>query len=214
MKLWVNEIFYSVQGESSHAGRPCIFIRLTGCNLRCPYCDTKYAYDEGILLDMAEIRKSIKSYQCHLVEITGGEPLLQSPTRYLINSLLDEGYEVLLETNGSLDIGKVDARCHRIMDIKLPSSGEQHRMRWENLDLLTPRDEVKFVMGNRIDYEYAQDVLARYPFLLDRPQPPIFSPIFGLLDLKTLAGWILEDRLKVRLQVPLHKVIWGEQRGV
>ncbi|HOJ52242.1 MAG TPA: radical SAM protein [Syntrophales bacterium] len=213
MKLWVNEIFYSLQGESSHAGRPCVFVRLTGCNLRCRYCDTTYAYDEGTLLDIDEIKTRLGSFGCNLVEITGGEPLLQPGTPKLIKDLLDGGWEVLIETNGSLNIGVVDERSHRIMDVKLPSSGEHRQMRWENMDFLTPKDEVKFVVVTREDYEYAKDVIERYS-LGDRPLSPLLSPVFGLLNFQTLADWILRDRLRVRMQIPLHKVIWGERRGV
>jgi len=214
MSLWVNEIFFSLQGESSHAGRPCVFVRLTGCNLRCSYCDTTYAYQEGEQMRLGEIITQVKSYGCRLVEITGGEPLIQHETPQLIENLLQEGMEVLLETNGSLNIEKVDPRCRRIMDIKLPSSGEHTQMRWENLDLLNQHDEVKFVIGNRTDYEYAVDILSCHPLLVTRPLPPLFSPVYGEIDLSTLATWILADKLPVRFQIPLHKVIWGETRGV
>lgn len=214
MKLWVNEIFFSIQGESSQVGCPCVFVRLMGCNLRCSYCDTKYAYDEGTLMDTEEIKSKVRSFGCRLIEITGGEPLLQPPTRYLIRELIDDGYEVLLETNGSLHIGQIDPRCHRIMDVKLPSSKEHERMRWDNMNLITPQDEVKFVIGDRRDYEYARDILARYPHLLGQRHPPLFSPVHQVMNPQDLAAWILSDNLPVRLQVPLHKVIWGEKRGV
>lgn len=214
MKLWVNEIFYSLQGESSQAGRPCVFVRLTGCNLRCSYCDTKYAYAEGTLMDVREIMNTIGSFACDLVEVTGGEPLLQSPTPKLIKMILEEGREVLLETNGSLDISVVDPRCRRIMDIKLPSSGEHERMRWENISCLGEKDEVKFVIGDRSDFDCAKDILKRYPALMNLHYPPLFSPVWGLLNPQNLARWILEENLKVRMQIPIHKVIWGERRGV
>jgi 7-carboxy-7-deazaguanine synthase len=215
LPLKVNEIFYSIQGESSCAGRPCAFVRLTGCNLRCAYCDTQYAYEDGIWLEIPEILRKVSLFDCRLVEITGGEPLLQEQTPALIRTLLNQDFTVLLETNGSLDIGAVDERCIRILDVKCPSSGESEKNRLENLDVLTPDDELKFVSGSRQDYEYAKFILAT--FLPERThlKLPLFSPVFSRIDTQTLAQWILRDHLDVRLQIQLHKLIWGpEQRGV
>lgn len=211
MALRVNEIFFSIQGESSFAGRPCVFVRLTGCNLRCRYCDTRYAYDEGAYLDAAAIRQKVAAYGCRLVEITGGEPLLQEETPSLIGRLLDEGFQVLLETNGSLDISAVDGRCVRIVDVKCPSSGMHHRNLLDNLAILTPRDEVKFVIGDRTDFDYAKRILADHMSSREEVQPPLFSTVFGALELETAARWILEERLNVRLQPQLHKMIWGAE---
>jgi 7-carboxy-7-deazaguanine synthase len=213
--LQVNEIFYSIQGESSHSGRPCAFIRMTGCNLRCSYCDTAYAYDEGDRLEISDIERKIGAFRCGLVEITGGEPLLQAETPELIRTLLDRRYTVLLETNGSLDIGVVDERCIRIVDVKCPSSGESGKNRLENLALLTPNDEVKFVIGDREDFAYAKSIIATHLAGRNGLKPPLLSPIFGRINPEILAGWILEDQLDVRMQIQLHKVIWGaEKRGV
>ena len=215
MPLRVNEVFYSIQGESSFCGRPCVFVRLTGCNLRCSYCDTQYAYDEGNTLKIDEILAEVESHECPLVEITGGEPLLQKETPELIQRLLDEEYEVLLETNGSQDIGRVDGRCVRIVDIKCPSSGEEDKNDLKNLDILTEKDEVKFVIGDRRDYEYAKRVLNLIPKYSTRKTAVHFSVVFGETEPKTLAKWILEDHLNVRLHLQLHKLIWDQgQRRV
>jgi 7-carboxy-7-deazaguanine synthase len=214
MTLKVNETFYSIQGESSYAGRPCVFVRLSGCNLRCSYCDTQYAYEEGEELEIGEIIDRVASFHCPLVEVTGGEPLMQEETPALIRSLLDEGYEVLLETNGSQDISQVDGRCVRIVDMKCPSSGEDERNDLKNIEKLTDKDEIKFVIGDRKDYEYARKML---DLLGSNPLRVLvhFSPVFGKLDPKILSEWIMEDHLDVRLHLQLHKVIWGpEQRGV
>lgn len=215
MPLQVNEIFYSIQGESSYAGRPCAFIRMTGCNLRCAYCDTQYAYEDGTWLEIPDILQKVSLFDCRLVEITGGEPLLQEQTPALIETLLNQNFTVLLETNGSLDIGAVDERCIRIMDIKCPSSGEAGKNRLENLDVLTPSDELKFVIGSRPDYEYAKFILSTFLPERNHLQPPLLSPVFGKIDIQTLARWILQDRLDVRLQLQLHKLIWDPGcRGV
>jgi 7-carboxy-7-deazaguanine synthase len=215
MALKVNEIFYSIQGESSYAGRPCVFVRLTGCNLRCSYCDTRYAYEEGEDLEVDAIVDRVRSYRCPLVELTGGEPLMQAETPMLVTRLLDDGCEVLLETNGSHGIGGIDRRCVRIIDIKCPSSGQAEHNDLGNLARLTEKDELKFVIGTREDYEYAKRTLG----LVGSKQPGAhrthFSPVFGELAPETLAGWILEDGLKVRLHLQLHKIIWPpERRGV
>jgi len=213
--LKVNEIFYSIQGESSYAGRPCVFVRLTGCNLRCSYCDTQYAYDEGEVMEMGDIVDRVARFQSPLVEVTGGEPLIQEDTPILIHQLLEGGYEVLMETNGSQDISKVDNRCVRIVDIKCPSSGEMKRNNLENLRRLNEKDEIKFVIGGREDYEYAKSILASVNPNAIRPKSVHFSPVFGRMQPRTLAEWILNDHLDVRLQLQLHKIIWDpDQRGV
>jgi 7-carboxy-7-deazaguanine synthase len=213
--LKVNEIFYSIQGESSYAGRPCVFVRLTGCNLRCSYCDTRYAYDEGDLMEINDVLKRVASYKCPLVEVTGGEPLIQKETPSLIHNLLEAGHEVLLETNGSQDIGQVDERCVKIMDIKCPTSGEEGKSDLKNLALLADTDEIKFVIGDRGDYDYAKKILNS----MDLKPSPIsrvhFSPVFGKMDPGLLAKWILADHLDVRLHLQIHKIIWDpEKRGV
>jgi 7-carboxy-7-deazaguanine synthase len=213
--LKVNEIFYSIQGESSYAGYPCAFVRITGCNLRCTYCDTRYAYEEGEELEIFEILDRVRSYCCPLVEVTGGEPLVQEETPTLIRCLLDAGFKVLLETNGSLDIGRTDPRCIRIVDMKCPSSGEVERNDLENLRRLTGRDELKFVLRDRSDYEYARGILQLMNQTLARVGHIHFSPVFGELAPDLLAGWILEDRLEARLSLQIHKIIWDPaQRGV
>ena len=213
--LKVNEIFYSIQGESSYAGRPCVFVRLTGCNLRCSYCDTRYAYDEGDDLEIGEIIDRISSHRCALVEITGGEPLIQKDTPVLTQRLLDLGFEVLLETNGSMDISVVEDRCVRILDIKCPSSGETKNNDLENLKRLRPKDEIKFAIGSREDYDYAKKILSFTDRAKEYVKPPLFSPVYGLLNPELLAQWILADHLDVRMQMQLHKIIWNpETRGV
>ena len=212
MALEVSEIFHSIQGESSWSGRPCVFIRLTGCNLRCAYCDTSYAYEQGRFMEIPEIMERVRRLRCDLVEVTGGEPLIQADTPLLIGGLLDAGHTVLLETNGSIDIGVVDPRCIRIMDIKCPSSGMAGQNDLRNLQKLGVQDELKFVIGSREDYEFARDLLSTLPAARYKIN---FSPVFGSLALRSLAEWILEDRLPVRLNLQLHKIIWGpETRGV
>lgn len=212
MSLEITEIFRSIQGESSWAGLPCTFVRLTGCNLRCSYCDTRYAYGEGRLMEIGDILDRVRELGCGLVEVTGGEPLVQEETPALVRKLIEDGYTVLLETNGSLDIGAVDARCARIVDIKCPSSGMAGRNDLRNLERLGDRDELKFVIGDRRDYEFAKEILAKLPAAGLKAG---FSPVFGTLSPRLLAGWILEDRLPVRLNIQLHKIIWDpEARGV
>jgi 7-carboxy-7-deazaguanine synthase len=211
MALTVNEIFYSIQGESTYAGKPCAFIRLTGCNLRCAYCDTAYAYAEGREMAVEEIMARVLAFQCPLVEVTGGEPLLQTETPSLIQRFLDCGFTVLLETNGTRDISRVDSRCIRIVDVKCPSSREADRADLKNLERLSDHDQVKFVIGTREDYEYARKILGR----ICGQCPVHFSPVFKVLEPAVLARWILEDRLKVSLHLQLHKFIWPpDQRGV
>ncbi len=210
--LRVTEIFHSIQGESSHAGRPCAFVRLAGCNLRCRWCDSEYTFTGGERMSIDDIVSRVKGYGCHLVEMTGGEPLAQSESLDLIQRLCDDGFEVLIETSGSIDIAPVDRRATIILDIKCPGSGEVEKNRWENLGHLKPGDEIKFVIAGRADYDWTRRVLDernlnRWTVLL--------SPVWGELDLKSLAEWMLADRLPARLQTQLHKHIWGaEARGV
>jgi len=210
--LRVTEIFHSIQGESSHAGRPCAFVRLTGCNLRCRWCDSEYTFTGGEKMSIDAIVDQVKGYGCNLVEITGGEPLAQSESLEMIQRFCDEGFEVLIETSGSIDIAPVDRRATIILDIKCPGSGEMEKNRWENLQHLKPRDEIKFVIADRADYDWARKIidernLNRWTVLL--------SPVWGEMDLKSLAEWMLADRLPARLQTQLHKHIWGaEARGV
>jgi 7-carboxy-7-deazaguanine synthase len=208
----VTEIFHSIQGESSHAGRPCVFVRLTGCNLRCRWCDSEYTFTGGEKMSLDDVVARVRSYGCNLVEITGGEPLAQAEALELIAKLCDENYEVLIETSGSIDIAPVDRRAKIILDVKCPGSGEAARNRWENLDALRPHDEVKFVIAGRDDYDFARRIVAEKN--LDR-WTVLFSPVWGELDMKTLAEWMLADRVTARLQTQLHKHIWGaEARGV
>jgi 7-carboxy-7-deazaguanine synthase len=212
--LSVNEIYYSIQGESTWAGRPCVFVRLAFCDLRCSYCDTEYAFYEGKKQTLKEIVDTIATFRCPLVEITGGEPLLQKNVLALMSILADGGSTVLLETSGAHDISKVDARVHRIMDLKTPGSGEVEKNFWPNIDYLTLRDEVKFVMGSREDYEWSCDKVQRYG-LTSRCHAVLFSPIFGRIDPRQIVEWILADRLDVRFQLQMHKFIWSPaQRGV
>ena len=214
MTLLVNEFFFSIQGESLFSGLATVFVRLSGCNLRCSYCDTKYAFPDGEEIKIDEIIKRISSYKCKLVEITGGEPLLQDETPKLIYTLLEKGYKVLLETNGSIDIKIVDDRCIKIVDIKCPSSGESDKNKISNLKRLTPNDQVKFVMTDRHDYNYAKKMIKLIK--TDFPKGNIlFSPVADLLPIDKLAEWILEDNLPVRFHMQLHKFIWpGIERGV
>ncbi|MDF1593107.1 MAG: radical SAM protein [Desulfobacterales bacterium] len=214
MALIVNEIFYSIQGESLYAGLPCVFIRLTGCNLRCTYCDTRYAYKEGTTLEIPEILDRLAGYSCGLVEITGGEPLHQQETPLLVKRLIAESYTVLLETNGSYDIRRLDHRCIKILDIKCPGSGENRQNRLDNLKHLRRTDQVKFVIGNREDYIFAKDIVKLIPDGL--PQSHIlFSPVHEKITAQTLAEWILQDHLGVRLHLQLHKILWpNSHRGV
>ncbi len=213
MTLTVNEIFKSIQGESSHAGRLCTFVRLTGCNLRCIYCDTTYAYDEGRDMSIEQVLREVAMHPVHLVEITGGEPLLQAEAPALAKALLDTGYTVLVETNGSMDISALPAGCLRIMDLKCPSSGMSAENLWSNLGHLTAQDEVKFVIGSREDYEWAKCIIAEHD--LAARITVLFSSVFGALEPRQLAEWVLGDDLLVRFQIQMHKYIWSpEERGV
>jgi 7-carboxy-7-deazaguanine synthase len=214
MTLKVNEIFYSIQGESSRAGCPTVFIRLSGCNLRCSYCDTKYAYEDGKEMEMSQILEAVKEFGCHLVEITGGEPLLQKETPAFISKLLDDSYTVMLETNGSLDIGEIDGRCIKIIDVKCPSSGEHEKNLFSNFEKMNKNDELKFVIQTKEDYNYAKDQLLIYDIIIP-PGNIHFSPVFEKLSPQTLSAWILEDNLNVRMTPQLHKFIWPDKdRGV
>jgi len=213
-RLTINEIYHSIQGESTWVGWPCVFVRLTFCDLRCNYCDTEYAFYEGNKRSLGEIVDAIATHRCPLVEITGGEPLLQKNVLPLMSMLCDSDYTVLLETSGAHDISKVDPRVHRIMDLKTPGSGEVDKNLWPNIEHLTIRDEVKFVMGSREDYEWSRDKVQRYD-LPSRCRAVLFSPIFGRIDPREIVEWILADKLKVLFQLQMHKFIWSPtQRGV
>jgi 7-carboxy-7-deazaguanine synthase len=223
--LRINEVFYSIQGESTRTGRPCVFVRLAGCHLRCAYCDTEYAFKEGRTRTIDDIIEEVVGHPCSFVEITGGEPLLQERVHDLMARLCDMGKTVAIETSGACDIGACDPRVIRIMDIKTPGSGEVERMDWSNLDRLTGRDEVKFVITGRDDYEFARDLIREHG-LTRRVAAVLLSPVFeqptGLeilgmqgLPMRTLAEWMLEDGLEAVLQPQLHKFIWDPQtRGV
>ena len=212
--LTINEIYHSIQGESTWAGQPCVFVRLTFCDLRCNYCDTEYAFYEGKKQTLDEIAAAVAAFQCPLVEITGGEPLLQKNVLSLMTMLADAGHTVLLETSGAHDIAGVDPRVHRIMDLKTPGSGESARNLFSNIELLTQRDEVKFVIGSREDYEWSRERVERFA-LPQRCRAVLFSPIFGRIDPREIVDWILEDKLAVRFQLQMHKFIWTPAvRGV
>ena len=212
--LTVNEIFHSIQGESTFAGQPCVFVRLTACDLRCTWCDTPYAFYEGRKMSVDDVVADVESRGCELVEVTGGEPLLQSDVYPLMQQLIDRGKTVLIETGGHRSIAKVPKGVIRIMDVKCPGSGESSKNDWTNLPLLTKRDEVKFVIADRVDYDYAREVVARER-LVERCGAILFSPVHGVLDPKQLAEWVLADRLPVRLQLQVHKYIWSpDTRGV
>lgn len=211
-RLRVTEIFHSIQGESTFAGRPCVFVRLTGCQMRCRWCDTEYAFHGGAWRGRDEVLDEVAALGCPLVEVTGGEPLLQPGTPPLLAALCDRGYEVLLETGGGLDVSGVDPRVRRIVDVKCPGSGEAEHNRWENLELLRPTDEVKFVVADEADYLWARRVVQENG--LDQRCPVLFSPVAGELEPRLLAEWILRDRLPVRFQIQVHKVLWGDRPGV
>lgn len=209
----LTEIFHSIQGESTFVGCPCVFVRLTGCALRCSWCDTEYSFYGGTEMGLEQVLAEVAAYGCPLVEVTGGEPLHQADAFVLLTRLCDAGHEVLLETSGAVDIGLVDRRTHIIMDVKCPGSGMTDRMHWPNLDKLSSKDEAKFVLQDRADYEWARDILAQQK--LAHRCTVLFSPVSGKLDLHSLAEWILADRLPVRFQAQLHKFIWSpDRRGV
>jgi len=211
--LKINEIYHSIQGESTKAGLPCVFIRLTYCNLRCTYCDTEYAFYEGYDKSIDEVIKEVKKYNCNLVEVTGGEPLVQNESIELMKKLCDEGFEVMLETGGSLPISEIDKRVRIILDLKCPSSGMMKKNLYENIEYLKPIDEVKFVIGTREDYEWSKEQVEK--FQLDKKCTVLFSVVFGELEPVTLVNWILEDKLNVRYQLQMHKIIWEpDKKGV
>lgn len=212
--LKINEIFYSIQGESTKAGLPCVFVRLTYCNIRCVYCDTEYAFYEGVDRTIEEIISEVESFDCKLVEITGGEPLVQENVHILMKKLCDLGHEVLIETGGSLPIDNIDKRVKIIMDLKTPYSKMEKKNRYENIQYLKPTDEVKFVIGSREDYDWAKELLKKYD-LLNKVEQVLLSPVFDKVENLELAEWILKDKLNVRFQLQMHKYIWHpETRGV
>jgi 7-carboxy-7-deazaguanine synthase len=204
--LKVNEIYYSIQGESSKAGFPCVFVRLTYCNLRCSYCDTEYAFYEGVDITIDSILAEIKKFDCKLVELTGGEPLVQKESLDLMKRLCDDGFEVMIETSGSLPINKIDKRVVIIMDLKCPSSKMEKKNHYENLDYIKPNDEIKFVIGSLEDYNWAKEILSKYD--LSKKCSILFSTVFSMLEPLKLVEWILNDNLNVRFQLQMHKFIW------
>ena len=209
----VTEIFHSIQGESSFAGRPCLFVRLTGCPLRCAWCDSEYTFSGGADMTIEAVLEQVRTYHCPLVEITGGEPLHQPEAFLLAERLCDDGYTVLVETSGAMDTASLDPRVHVILDVKCPGSGMTDRMFWSNLARLRQQDEAKFVIKDRADYEWARTIIQDYD--LTRRCTVLFGPVFGDLDPRLLAEWILADRLPVRFQLQLHKFIWApDMRGV
>ena len=213
MALKINEIYYSVQGESTHTGRPCIFIRLTYCNLRCSYCDTEYAFYEGKDMEIAQIMSEIQQWDCNLVEVTGGEPLFQEECIDLLHELINSNYEVMLETGGSLSISDVPKKVIKIVDFKCPSSKMEKKNLWSIVDDLQGHDEVKFVIGNREDFDWAKDKITEYS--LDKICTLLFSPTFGEIAPQLIVEWILADNLPVRMQMQMHKMIWSpEEKGV
>ncbi|GBE37373.1 7-carboxy-7-deazaguanine synthase [bacterium BMS3Bbin07] len=211
VRLKICETFVSIQGESSYAGQPCFFVRLTGCNLRCHCCDTTYAYSDGKEMAMGEILSGARDSGVGLVEVTGGEPLLQKGTPALIESLCDEGFSVLVETNGSMKIDIIDSRAVVILDIKTPGSGMAAEMFYGNLEILRPHDEIKFVIADRADYVWTKGVIEKFGLA---GRNILLSPSFGLLSPEVLVGWIIEDRLNVRLNLQIHKYVFGDRRGV
>jgi 7-carboxy-7-deazaguanine synthase len=210
-RLRVTEVFLSLQGESTFAGRPCVFVRLTGCQMRCRWCDTEYAFHGGEWRTRDEILAAVAAYGCPLVELTGGEPLLQPGALPLLAALCDRGHEVLLETGGGLDVSAVDPRVRRIVDVKCPGSGEAAANRWQNLELLRPTDEVKMVIADEADYRWARRVVEERR--LAERCPVLFSAVAGELEPRELAEWLLRDRLPVRFQLQLHKLLWGNEPG-
>jgi 7-carboxy-7-deazaguanine synthase len=213
--LRVTEIFHSIQGESTHAGRPCAFVRLTGCPMRCTWCDSEYTFTGGERMSIEDMLERVRAYGCRLVEVTGGEPLAQAAAFDLIRQLCDAGHEVLIETGGYVTTEGVDERAKLILDVKCPASGEAERNHWPNLERLrADRDEIKFVVTDRADWDYAVEVINRYD-LTRRALAVLVSPVWGTTDLAALAGWITEGGLDVRMQIQMHKLIWGaEARGV
>jgi len=212
--LTVHEIYLSVQGESTHVGRPCVFVRLTACDLRCSWCDTPYAFTGGRKMSIDEVVASVRALNCSLVELTGGEPLLQADAIPLMQRLIDDGFEVLIETGGHLPIDRLPTGVHAIMDVKCPGSGEAEKMHWPNLDVITRDHEVKFVIADRADYEYARKVISTHD-LGARAGAVLLSPVHGVQRADEVVHWMLEDHLQARLQIQTHKYIWTpETRGV
>ena len=211
-QLKIFEIFYSLQGESSRVGLPTIFIRLSGCPMRCHYCDTAYAFQGGVMMEIDDIMETIKKYDTHYVTVTGGEPLAQKEVLSLLKVLADQNYDVSLETGGGISIKEVDPRIKIILDIKTPESGEEKKNHWENLNLIHAKDEIKFVLCSREDYDWAKKILDQYK-LTERCHV-LFSPVYQKLNTTDLGNWILQDQLPVRLQIQLHKLLWGEKPGV
>jgi 7-carboxy-7-deazaguanine synthase len=205
----ITEIFYSIQGESSYAGLPCVFVRLTWCNLRCSWCDSEYTFKGGTEMSVAEVLEQVRRYDCKLVEITGGEPLVQKQSCCeLVTQLCDEGYTVLIETGGSLEASALDDRAIKILDVKCPGSGEERRNYWANLETLNPKDEIKFVIRDRTDFDYALEVIKKYA--LDQREPfVLMSPVWGAVEWQDLAAWILASGVRARMQLQMHKLIWG-----
>ncbi len=210
-RLRITEIFLSLQGESTYVGWPTVFVRLTGCPLRCGYCDTAYAFHGGRMMDIEQILEAVSGFGVRHVCVTGGEPLAQKACIGLLQQLCERGHVVSLETSGALDIGGIDSRVSRVLDIKTPASGEVDRNRWTNIDLLTTHDQVKFVLCDRGDYEWARQVVDQYR--LTQRCEVLFSPVYGRMKPRELADWMIKDRLPVRMQVQLHKMLWGEQAG-
>ncbi len=212
MKLKIHEIFHSLQGESSRIGLPTVFVRLTGCPMRCVYCDTAYAFSGGSNIDITDILVKVAEFGTQYVTVTGGEPLAQKDCHRLLKDLCDAGYSVSLETGGAIDIGPVDKRVSVILDIKTPASGEVENNLWTNLTHLKPQDEVKFVLCNREDYEWAKELISTHK--INEKCPVLFSPVYSQVNPTALAEWVLADKLAVRMQVQLHKILWGERPGV
>lgn len=208
-ELNINEIFYSLQGEAREVGLPTVFVRLTGCPLRCTYCDTEYAFKGNNLLRIDDIIAKIKSYQTKLVCVTGGEPLAQINCHILLDRLVKENYQISLETSGSIDIKEVNPRVSIVMDVKTPDSGEVDKNRYKNIEKLQAKDQLKFVIGSKSDFDWSVNILNKYP----TPAGVLFSPTFGIVAPTQLADWILERQLNVRLQLQLHKILWGDQQG-
>ena len=211
-QLKIFEIFYSLQGESSRVGLPTIFIRLSGCPMRCHYCDTAYAFQGGSMMSVDDIMRSIQTYDTRYVTVTGGEPLAQKEVLNLLRELADHNYDVSLETGGGLSIQEVDSRIKIILDIKTPDSGEEKKNHWDNLNTISVKDEIKFVLCSREDYEWAKQIMNQYQ--LHQKYSILFSPVYEKLDPTDLGNWILEDQLDVRMQIQLHKLLWGEKPGV
>lgn len=212
MKLKIHEIFYSLQGESSRVGLPTVFVRLTGCPMRCVYCDTAYAFNGGSNIEISDILLKVAEYGTQYVTVTGGEPLAQKDCLILLKDLCDAGYSVSLETGGAIDTSKVDSRVSVILDIKTPGSGEMENNKWGNLAHLKKTDEVKFVLCNRADYEWAKELLITHD--IANKCPILFSPVYQQVNPTELAEWVLADKLPIRMQVQLHKILWGEKPGV